>query len=432
MRRLSSLLPTPLFFFLCVSGYTVARFLVTSGKTPMPFPDSIGYETLRFWGENDRFWSVPLVYSFSDVSTTRILAQSMAGCLAWIYFAYVVQSRTRFPRALMAMIFIVGLTPQVVRFDIALLSESFGMSFTVAAVAATLQLSRHRNNATWLIFVTTVTLLAFTRPTHLIVVFFCAALFLARYITSHRKTSAISMVVFLILSLWGINLLRGNSPTSNLNFYTILQQRIIKDDAEYKWFVDRGMPDIPGVRDSRSYTFDYLLDKNVAEIVKLPVGQQPPIIIANGGVSLAEWVRDSGWSTYASFLSEHPTHVVKLTNRLVPPTLSPGNDAFLITDTNTVMPRMFFGPWWLWLGLFGSSLGWSFLFSRQRREVLVLALMGMTGTVIFFTVILCSAVEIQRHATSVAVLLRVLALASVAAATTKRLTTPDESVDADA
>lgn len=430
MRRLSSLLSTPIFFFLCVSSYTVARFLVTSGKTPMPFPDSIGYETLRFFGENDRFWSVPLAYSFTDVSQQRVLIQSMAGCLAWIYFAYVVQSRTRYPRILMATIFLVGLTPQVVRYDIALLSESLGMSFTVAAVASAIQLSRHRNNATWMIFVASVTLLGFTRPTHLVVVFVCAAIFLGRYIVHRRKTSAISVVVFLVLSLWGVNLLNGNAPTSNLNFYTILQQRIIKNDAEYKWFVDNGMPDIPGVRESRTYTFDYLLDKNVAEIVQLPEGQQPPIIIANGGVSLAEWVRDHGWSTYASFLIVHPAHVAKAVNRLVPPALNPGNDNFLIIDARTVTPRWLFGPWWMWIGLYGVSLTWAFLFLRQRREVVVLALMGATGIAVFLVVILCSAVEIQRHATSVAVLTRVLALATIGVATAKRTTTLDESADA--
>lgn len=432
MRRFSSLLPTPVFFFLWVTAYTVARYLVASGKSPVLFPDSIGYESLRLWGANDRFWAVPLIYSVIDTNEKRVLAQSIIGCLAWIYFAYVVQAASRFPRLLITAVFLIGLTPQVVRYDVAILSESLGISFVVAAVAATLQLTRTRtrNTMSWIAFVATTTFAAFTRPTHLFIVFVCAVLFGGKYIARRRKSGLLPFVIFLVLSAWGIQQLNGNSPTSNLNLYTILQQRIIKSDAEYKWFVDHGMPDIPGVRDSRTYTFDYLLDKNVAEIVQLPIGQQPPVIIANGGVSLAEWVRDHGWGTYVDFIREHPQHVAKAVNRLVPPTLSPGNDDFLLIDARTVMPRFLFGPWWLWLGLLGGSLVWAFLFSLRRRDVLSLTLMSLTGVLVFMTVILCSAVEIQRHATSVSVLLRLLALAALAIAVAKRTTARDESADA--
>ena len=429
MRRLSSLLPTPVFFFLCVSSYTIARFFVVSGKTPALLPDSIGYEILHFWGSNTRLWSVPFLYGLIDLNDNRVLAQSIIGCLAWIYFAYVLQAKSRFPRMMMTAVFLVGLTPQVVRFDIAILSESLGISLVVASVAATIHFVRHRNALMWLAFTAIITLTAFVRPTHLFVLFIPALFFTARYVITRRKTPVFPAILFLLLSLWGVQQLRGNAPTSNLNFYTILQQRIIKSDAEYKWFVDNGMPDIPGVRDSKSYTFDYLLDENVATIVQLPIGQQPPIIIANGGVSLAEWVRDHGWNTYFEFLREHPAHVAKQVNRLVPPTMSPGNDKFLLLDSRTVMPRMLFGPWWLWLGLFTVCWLWSILTSSQRREAYALGAMFLTGVIVFLTVILCSAVEIQRHATSVAVLLRLLALSAVALATTNRSTTRGESAD---
>ena len=429
MRRLSSLLPTPVFFFLCVSAYTIARFLVVSGKSPILLPDSIGYETLHFWGPNTRLWSVPFLYALIDLNDNRVLAQSIIGCLVWIYFAYVLQAKSRFPRTLMLAVFLIGLTPQVVRFDIAILSESLGISFVVANVAATIQLSRQRNLLTWVVFVSLTTLTAFVRPTHLFVIFVPALFFLTRYITRRRKAPVLPVVLFLVLSVWGVQQLRGNSPTSNLNFYTILQQRIIKSDAEYKWFVDNGMPDIPGVRDSKSYTFDYLLDENVAEIVQLPIGQQPPIIIANGGVSLAEWVRDHGWNTYFDFLREHPTHVAKQVNRLVPPTLSPGNDKFLLLDSRNVIPRVLFGPWWLWLAVFAGCWLWAILIGSHRREAYVLGAMFLTGVVVFLTVILCSAVEIQRHATSVAVLLRLLTLSAVALATSSRSIQRVESAD---
>lgn len=430
MRRFSSLLPTPVFFFLCVTAYTAARYFVATGKSPVLLPDSIGYESLQFWGSNDRFWAVPLIYAVIDTNENRVLAQSIIGCLAWVYFAYVVQVHSRFPRLMITVIFLIGLTPQVVRYDVAILSESLGISFVVASVAAALQLTRTRNTISWIAFVVTTTFAAFTRPTHLFIVFVCATLFGAAYLSRRRKTGLVPVVIFAVLTFWGIQQLNGNTPTSNLNLYTILQQRIIKSDAEYKWFVDHGMPDIPGVRDSRTYTFDFLLDKNVAEIVQLPIGQQPPVIIANGGVSLAEWVRDHGWSTYVDFIREHPQHVAKAVNRLVPPTLSPGNDDFLLIDARTVMPRVLFGPWWLWLGLLSGSLVHAFLFSRRRREVLTLALMLLTGVLVFMTVILCSAVEIQRHASSVSVLLRVLALAAIATAATRRSKGLDEPVAA--
>ena len=212
---------------------------------------------------------------------------------------------------------------------------------------------------------------------------------------------------------------------STLNFYTILQERINTNDSDYAWFTAKGMPDIPGLRDAKSYAYEYQLDKNVAAIVRLPSGQAPPMTMLAGGVSMAEWVRDHGWKTYAQFLWTHPEKILDLTHATASKNLSPPSDNFLPITSKTIVPRSIFNPWQLWAGIGIVSLAISLLTAQRRLRNAVIAL-ALTTVIIYVTGVLASGIEVQRHSVTAAVLLRVIALCAVAIATSVGVKKPDE------
>ena len=429
MRRLTSLIRIPLLFPLLSVLYAGARFMVISGQPATRFPDSIGFETLNFLGNNDRLWSVPFFYALIDLEQNRLIMQVILGSCAWTFLAWVLSSISRFPRATMTTVFVIGLAPQVVRFDAAILSESLGITFAVASVGATLLMTQSRQFIVRVSWIFLVVLTAFTRTIHLTVLFLIAAYAIGKWLISRRKKTALPALLFAFLSVWGVAQLRGNEPTSTLNFYTVLQQRVIRDDAMYAWFTKQGMPDLPGMRSAVGYNYTWELDPNVASIVQLPPGQQPPALMKAGGVSLAEWVRDNGWPTYARYVQSHPSYVTSLLRRMTPESLSPPTDAFLPLAARSVMWRGIFGPTWLWLLLLAVSLSASVLISRNKKALRAVISLTAASTVVFIGVHLTSAIEPQRHSVTTAVLLRVLVLASIAVLTARptRSTTRDES-----
>lgn len=431
MRRFTSLLRIGTFYVLAVCVYSAIRFMSAAGETATRFPDSLGYEHVTFIGTNERFWAVPLFYSVVHTSHQRVLLHAIVGSLAWAYLAWQIGLLARWRKTMIAAVLLIGLTPQVIHFDLAILSESLGISFAVASVAATLHLVHsHSRLATcsWLLFTT---LMVFTRPTHLVVLFACAIYCVMAYVFSRKKRRKTSALILSVLSLWGFMQLSGNESQSTLNFYTVLQRRILPDDSSYAWFINNGMPDIIGIRNARGYGTVQQLDPAVREIVQLPPKQTPPMSMVIGGSSLAEWVKSRGWSTYSSYVLAHPSSIRSIFAKRTSQSLSASTEAFLPTQSHSFVPRQIFNPWWAWSMILFSSLLITW-FSRARAVVArALTVSTLLASVVFVLSLLMSAIEYERHSVTVAVILRVLALASFAAATgSTKITEPDESVDA--
>ncbi|MEY4633405.1 MAG: hypothetical protein RLZ18_777, partial [Actinomycetota bacterium] len=192
MRRSTSLLRIGAFYVLAICVYSTVRFMSVAGETAVRFPDSLGYERVTFIGANERFWSVPLFFSLVKTSHQRVLLHVVVGIIAWSYLAWQIGLLARWRKNMIAAVFLIGLTPQVTHFDLAILSESLGISFAVASVAATLHLVHSRSRwatGLWLLFTT---LMVFTRPTHLVVLFACAIYCIAAYVLSRRHKRKIS------------------------------------------------------------------------------------------------------------------------------------------------------------------------------------------------------------------------------------------------
>lgn len=431
MRRPASLTQRSAFIAGAITLYAILRASVSIGRPIARFADTPGYESLRFIGSIDRFWPVPFVFHLVQPDTMRVVAHIGVGIVAWTWLALVLSRVSRYSLALFCAVLFVGLAPQVTRYDLAILSESLGISFAVMAVAATVSLARAPSNGKRVVWCMAITACAMTRPVQLIILFACAAWCAIRFIKSSRLTLAVPTAVLGLLSVWGVALLQGNHPTSMLNFYTVLAERVVPDDARYAWFTSHGMPDIPGVRQSEGYDFAGALEPNLASIVSLPVGQAPPAIIRAGGMPLAIWVRDHGWVSYAKYVLSHPADSWSRITSLATPTLSPHNDDFLPLEARTVVPRIIFGDWRVWtlVGLAAMAL----VLLRSKHESLLSAMLAMYSLafVVHVAALFASGIEHPRHSVTVAVILRVLPLVAVSIATAARpLTTPDEFVDA--
>lgn len=425
MRRLVSAVvrsPLPLAAVL----YTLARYSAVTGTTPARFPDSTGWLTLDFWGRNDRLWPVPLVYSIAGSDDVRVVAHVVIGAAAWTWFAGALAVRTRWPRAAALVVLAIGLTPQVVRYDAAILGESLTTSIIVALAAASLQLAvRRAGPLPWLALVAVFGLM---RPTHLTVLVPMAAWFVASAIRSRGARHTGAAVLLGAAAVWGLALARGNDATSRLNIYTVIAQDVIVDDARFAWWVERGMPAPAGVREASGYDFAGDLPADLAAIVELPAGQQPPAVVRAGGVELAEWVRKDGLVTQIRWVLTHPVDAWNHAASRAAQVLSPPNDDFLPLDTRTVAPREVFGDWRLWAVLWVAGTLAAFVRASRRAEGRMLAVAGLMCAALFVATMNFSGIEHQRHGASLAVGLRVLGLAGMALLVpTRRLSRADGS-----
>ena len=404
--------------------YALMRAGAVIGRPAARFPDTDGWLTLTWWGDNTRLWPVPAVLSLAGSDGARVAVQFALGTAAWVFLAVTLARVSRFPRSMGLATLAVGLAPQVTRWDLAILSESLGITFCVVSIALTVRLAHTGGSPVpWL---GAISLVGLTRPTQLVIVVVCAAVCVVVAARSRAQRLVLPAVVLTIVSMWGALLVDGNAPTSRLNVYTVLANDVATSDERWSWFVGAGMPDVPGARDALGYDFAGALPDDLASIVELPIGQQPPAIVRVGGVALAEWVRDHGVSTLTRWAVTHPDDVLTVAGTRADTVLSPPNDDFLPLETRTIWPRAVFGPWQVWAGAWATAAVVAVLRRRAGREVRAIAAMGTAVAVVYIATMIYSGIEHQRHAATIAVAVRAVALASVALALPRRDDTRDE------
>jgi len=392
--------------------YALLRASVVWGLHPATFPDSAGYQRLDLSSPVARTWPVPSLYSVVRSDPLRVGLHVILGAMAWTWLAHTLSRNSRFPAAVAALTFLIGLTPQVVRYDLTILSESLAITFGVAMAAATLAVADGKSPRSITQWVLVMTVFSMVRPQHMIVLFAAAAFVLARSVGRRALPGAIGLVV-LAVSVFGFVQFRANRPTSELNLYTVVVERVLNDDARFSWFVRNGMPDIPGMREAQSYDYVEQVPPDVLAFLQLPIGQAPPSLVRVGGMAFAQWVRTDGWSTYARYVVTHPADTRARITDLASPTLDPVNGDFLPLQSRTIVPRWLFLPWKLSCLLVAAGTVFAVLTGRLRRAG-ALGAMFLTTATIYSAAMLTSGIEHPRHASMVAVLLRVCALAGVA------------------
>lgn len=395
---------------LLVLVYAVARTAVVWGLTPQRFPDTEGYLHLDFLTPSFRLWPVPLVYALVHSDVLRVAVHVGAGVAAWGLLASVLSSGSRFPGTVRVLVLLVGLAPQVVRYDLTILSESLAISLGVATVALLVR-SAERGGPDLLTAVVFV-VFAMTRPQHLLLLFMVGAVVLVRAVVRRAVPGVVGIIV-LCASVAGGLMLKSNSPMSDLNMYTVLTERVLNDDARFAWFTAHGMPDVPGMREAQAYDYIEQLPADVRGYLAVPAGQAPPSLMRVGGMDLARWVHNHGWSTYARYVISHPADTRARLTALAGPTMDPANDDFLPLASRAVVPRWLFPPWELCAVV--TAAGAVFLLGARNRRRVGALLVCAAGTFFLYAVnVMSSGIEHPRHVTLAAVLARVCVLVAVA------------------
>ena len=231
-------------------------------------PDSAGYRPVGGGASVDlvdptggaiRPWTVPTLYAALGTDGARAAAQVVVSIAAWLGLALVV-ART-IVRPVVALLGAVALltvscTWGVVVWDLAILAESFALSFAVALVAAWIA---HLARPSWLTAAAVVgfsTLWLFTRLQHLPIVALTAsaALVLVAGRPVRRSVAALTAIGLVLVTAWGVAILgpqdRGYEARDGHGvslfgetFALNLRFVILPDPEATQWFRDRGMPE---------------------------------------------------------------------------------------------------------------------------------------------------------------------------------------------
>lgn len=409
--------------------YLVIRASVVWGRTPARFPDSVGYLDFGLLSPGSRLWPVTLVYAMVRNDTARVAVQVLLGTCAWVWLARELSRGGRFPKVVRPVTLVAGLVPQVVRYDLAILSESLSITFGVAAAAASVAVTRRPSAGTRWAWTTVFVTFAMSRQQHLLLLFMAAAAVLVTVAVRRRLPAARGLVI-VAAAVFGVQQLASTSSLSVLNMYTVLSERVITDDIRFGWFVERGMPDVPGMREAGGYDYVEQVPADLLARAGFPEGQAPPSLLRVGDMPLLSWVQDHGWSTYARWVVTNPADTRDRLVDLASPTLQPPNDDFLPLDTRTPVPRWLFPPWKLSLVVTLVGIVFALGASRRRDAGLLVAMLAST-VVLYATAVMGSGIEHPRHVAVSAVLLAVTLLSALSTLASRRRNADDGADRAD-
>lgn len=396
------------------AAYVVIRIAGVVGTSPVRFGDSAGYTRVSLLHPGMRTWPVPLLYSVLRDDTNRVVAQAVVGCAVWVLFARLATRRSRFPATTGAAILAVGLAPQVTRFDTAILSESFAISAAVLLMATLVGTVHSRNwrvpaLCAWVVFV-------MIRPENL-VVGVAAGVAAVLAILLRRHVPSLAVLVVLVTGVAAAQQLGSITTVRDLNMYTVLATRVMNDSARYAWFVDHGMPNIPGIRLVDGYDYSFRVPDDLRSYLGIPDEQDVPAIVIAGGMDLARWVHTDSWPTYARRVVTHPRETWDLVSSYAGPSLNARSHTFLPTTNRRIVPDWVFGRWQWWMLASVTGL-LSLVVLSRTRELLAVSVVTLSTVIIFPLVTVASGIEQQRHAAVVAVMVRLAALAALALGTT--------------
>lgn len=398
----------------------VIRGVAALSQPAQRYPDSAGYDSFSFLSHTSRPWPIPFIYSLAGSDTSRVVVQVVVGTLAWASLAWVLSRPSKWQRTVFIATMTFGLSPQIIRYDVAILSESLSISLAVLAIAATLYRSAVQSTAATTWWAISLTLCVLSRPAHLLIPAMCVIPVVWRFLASRGKTLSATGVGFIALLMVGAFTVQQSQSLSLLNLYTVVSSRVITDDQRFDWFVDQGMPNVAGMRQANGYDYVEQLPPEVAKIVALPIGQQPPTLMRVGGVELAKWLTDNGWKTVAKYLVFHPGDTLQHARLLAEPTLNAPNGDFLPLQNGPMLPWGIFGHWQLWTLIFIASFVILLARPNSRKQSLLLLFMCVMTCLIYLATVHTSGIEHVRHVAPYAAVLRILGLSALLMALPRR------------
>ena len=398
------------FVILAVATYWLIRLSAVVGTRPQLFQDSFGYLDEKLFGSPFRTWPVVLAYSLLSTNHLRVLVQTIIGCAAWSHLALTAPRTGRRGILLAVAVLTLGLSPAVTRFDSAVLSESLAISSCVFFVSLLIRdsLGTRRQPllpVAWMLFV-------MIRPQHLLPGIAVGVIILG-YRLLRRLDFRLTHVCYVIVGLLSLLQLSALSAVRDLNMYWIISTRVMSDSGRFSWWADHGMPVSEGIRYVNEFVIPAsAVDDKVRRIISVPVGQDVPAIVDAGGTALARWVKKDAWGTYAMRVLSHPGETVDSLTRYLDTSLSSRVTTFLPPPERTTGPQYLFGTWQLLGASCLAGIATLAVAGRRQSAWTVILLLALTFA-LYSTSVLGSGIEVQRHAVTSAVMLRLAAVSAI-------------------
>lgn len=407
---------------LAAALFVAVRIAAVAGRPIERFTDSPGYLRLVPSGRDTRLWPVPLIYSvcFNDIG--RVVANVALGCAAWLLLAHAIRrTAPRMEVVAPAVVLVLGVSPPVTRWDLAILSESIGISIAVATFACWLLVAENpRNTARWVGALGATAVFGMTRPSQIFVMVlagFAATTAVAG--VGRRRLVAIVASAFAVMTTLGLVMLSNNQPVSTLNFYTVLSDVVLSDPDHWEWFADHGMPWDETFTTARGYVTQADVSPDLLRYVRHPAGQPVPELLPVGGTRVARWVLEDGWSTYVRWLATHPGETIFRELDRLPSVLNPSDSALLPLSPRRLVPRVVFADWTVLAAGATTLLAVARRRGQRdpddRRTFVPLVTLGLC--VPWCALIgVASGIERPRHAITMAIIFRVALLATAVVA----------------
>jgi len=269
------------------------------------FNDSATYMTVSFTGSSGRLWFVPLVFRLAGDDIGRVVLQTLVGVACWCLLAEQVAKGlvTRAGRlAGVAVTLLLALTPEVVQWNRAILSESLTISMSALLLAASFWFARRPGWWSLGGLCATALAWAFCRQVQALVVVLLAVPLLVLVVRwpGRRALCLTGAVVIAGLAVWGIADSVQPGAISRFNSIAIIRYRAGTDPAELTYLRRNGLPEVAPLRRPIPFVqvglpVDVTEHADSEDMVRLT---EDPTLVA--------WV-DQHWDdVYAGYLLSHP------------------------------------------------------------------------------------------------------------------------------
>lgn len=371
--------------------------------------DTYGYLHLSFLGRG-RPWTVPLLYRVLSADAIRIAAQCAIAIVCWCALAYVAANlvqRTWLRGVIAGGILLVGVNPQITRWDHVLLSESLALSLTVAAIACWLLFAKRTTTGTTIAVWVVTVLWAFTRSAHLLVLpLLVVMLAVSLAWRSERAKRGVLLVAFVPIVIWGFVSVRNDPGTTEFNTYSIIAIRVFSSPSATRYFVDRGMPVNNAILKYRGLVPRRAVPPDLLRYARVPAHFKVPSLVLTGGRPFVRWMRTNGPETYLKWLASRPgyvvtdplTHLDEMVSRRIDKITPPFQSRRVVPSFVT---SIVFESYGLYLAAFAaallSALAAVLLKLRSRPLAVAWCVIGV-GVALFYVAWFGSAIEGARHA----------------------------------
>jgi hypothetical protein len=389
--------------------FAAVRVAAVAGRRVGIFNDTLGYLRLSFVGHG-RPWVVPLLYTATTSSGARVAAQCAVSIVCFCLLAFVAARMVR--RAWLQVVvaggvLLIGASPQVTRWDLALVSESLALSLSVAVIATWLLFATRTTRAR-MIAVWGVTLLwAFTRSAHLVLLPLIVVLLVVSLAwVSGRRSRGLLMLALVPVAIWGLVAVRNDPGATEYNIYTVIELRVFGHIERTRYFVEHDMPVSADIERFRSFVPRELVPPHLVQDARVPIGLNVPDLVVTGRRPFIRWMQDEGPSTYLKWLASHPGYTVaeplRNLHELVAPKLAritPPLDARAVMPT--ILRKVLFESPVLYLlsisAALLSAIAAVLLKLMSRPLAVAWCVVGMS-IALLYVAWLGAAIEIERHA----------------------------------